>query len=547
MTLWDFLTRESDVPLPRVMGVAAVSGLANAMLLGIVTSAADNVSDGEASAQLLFLFVIAIVLYVLTQRYILAVSTVEIEKIIAKIRVKLADKIRTADLQALERLGRAQIFAGINTHTMLLSQATAPMVLACQGSLLLLFSAGYIFLLSKVAFFLTAAIVAVGVFLHLAQKKQVVEEMDRSTAKEGELFTAFTHLVEGFKELRLSSRKSDAVFGELKGIAFEAAALKTRSNARYADLHIFTQVLFYLLLGAVVFILPGLSDVVAGEVTRISAAILFIIGPLSLIVGVFPMFRRANHAVANIMALETQLDMAQPADGERAPAVAPPFERIELRGVTFSYLDRRGQPSFTIGPIDLTIHRGGILFIVGGNGSGKSTLLKVITGLYRPTSGAIYVDDVAVTSIGYAAYRELFSAIFSDYHLFDRLYGLEPGPELDREVERELRLMEIERKTSWLNNRFVNQDLSTGQRKRLALIISRLEKKPIQVLDEWAADQDPHFRQRFYRELLPAMRASGQTLIAATHDDRYFDTADTVIKMEEGKLVPLSAAERGET
>ena len=541
-TLWEFLSRESAVPLPRVIGIAAVSGLSNAVLLWIVNSAANSSTDAGPDWQSFSMFLIAISAYVLTQRYVLHVSAVEIEKIVAKVRVNLADKIRTADLQAVEGIGRSQIFASLNTHTTTLSQATAPMILACQGTLLVFFSALYIFTLSKVAFFLTLAIVAAGIVFHLRHKKQVIQELERSTAKENELFAAFTHLLEGFKEVKLSARRSDELYADLKNIAFEVAALKTRSGARYADLHIFTQVMFYLLLAAIVFALPGLSHVRVPEVTKISAAILFIIGPLSLIVGVFPMFRRANHAIENILGLEAVLDRAQPPEPEEAVTGPLAFTCIELSDVTFSYTDREGRAGFTMGPVDLTLVRGERLFIVGGNGSGKSTLLKVLTGLYRPTAGRILIDDVPVAELGYAAYRELFSAIFSDYHLFDRLYGI--ADVNDEEVKHELAEMDLRRKTAWRGGRFVNQDLSTGQRKRLALVISRLEKKPIQVFDEWAADQDPEFRLRFYDKLLDQMREAGQTVVAATHDDRYYPYADRVLTMEEGRVVSIKQKER---
>jgi putative ATP-binding cassette transporter len=289
-----------------------------------------------------------------------------------------------------------------------------------------------------------------------------------------------------------------------------------------------------------------LSPVYSTQVRSISASILFIIGPLSLIVGVFPMFRRANHAVAQIIELEAHLDRAQPKERERrkAPEVPAPFKEITLDGVTFSYTDRDGRETFSLAPVNLTIRQGETLFIVGGNGSGKSTLLKVLTGLYHPSAGTIFVDGVPVSVYGQAAYRGLFSAIFSDYHLFDRLYGI-PNVD-DEEVRKDLVEMELNRKTAWQDGRFVNQDLSTGQRKRLALVVSRLEKKPIQLFDEWAADQDPHFRQHFYKDILADMKRAGKTIIAATHDDRYFDVADRVLKMDEGQVSNISAGRSGE-
>jgi putative ATP-binding cassette transporter len=208
---------------------------------------------------------------------------------------------------------------------------------------------------------------------------------------------------------------------------------------------------------------------------------------------------------------------------------------IELNTVRFSYTDRDGNPLFTVGPLDLTLKQGEVLLIVGGNGSGKSTLLKLLTSLYYPSSGEIRVNGLDARTVGYRTYRELFSAIFADYHLFERLYGVS-GVD-DKRVVELLRLMGLERKTTWRDGRFANQELSTGQRKRLALIISLLEDKQIYVFDEWAADQDPSFREFFYETLLPEMKRGGKTVVAATHDERYFHVGDRVLKMEAGRFI----------
>ena len=177
---------------------------------------------------------------------------------------------------------------------------------------------------------------------------------------------------------------------------------------------------------------------------------------------------------------------------------------------------------------------------MGGNGSGKSTLLKLLTGLYHPTHGSIWLDDVPIQRENIQAFRELYSIIFSDFHLFDRLYGLnEVDPDRVQEL---LNLMELQTKTSYDGDRFTNLDLSTGQRKRLALLVTYLEDSPVYVFDEWAADQDPHFRAYFYETLLRDLKERGKTVVVVTHDDRYFSIADHIVKMELGKLVPLSAA-----
>lgn len=100
-----------------------------------------------------------------------------------------------------------------------------------------------------------------------------------------------------------------------------------------------------------------------------------------------------------------------------------------------------------------------------------------------------------------------------------------------------LKRLEIAHKVSIRDGSFTTTDLSTGQRKRLALINAWLEERPVLVFDEWAADQDPTFRRIFYTELLPELKRLGKTIIVISHDDRYFDVADRLVRMAAGKVV----------
>ena len=184
------------------------------------------------------------------------------------------------------------------------------------------------------------------------------------------------------------------------------------------------------------------------------------------------------------------------------------FDRIELRNVMFHYVDKSSEAVFQVGPVDFTLRSGDLVFITGGNGSGKSTLLKVLAGLYQPDFGEILLDGVHVDESNRDAYRALIAAIFVDYHLFQRLYGIaDPDP---AEVDRLLTEFRLRDKTRLTDGEFSTLDLSGGQRKRLALIVSLLEKRPILLLDEWTADQDPDFRRKFYDELLPALKRGRQ-------------------------------------
>jgi len=251
--------------------------------------------------------------------------------------------------------------------------------------------------------------------------------------------------------------------------------------------------------------------------------------------GVFTI-TRANVAVENLERLKTEIAAFGGYTKPTAVDSTQRFGTIVLSSVSFRYTGRKDEKSFTVGPIGLSIKQGEILFIVGGNGSGKTTLLKLLTGLYRPDpEGSIMLGDRLVESAGYQGYRELFSAIFADFHLFRKLYGLKSID--DGRVSSLLKTMRLDTRTDYADGRFTHIDLSTGQRKRLAYITALLGDKPVYVFDEWAADQAPDFRRLFYTEFLDDLRAGNKTVIAATHDDRYFHCADRVVKMEEGKII----------
>jgi putative ATP-binding cassette transporter len=208
-----------------------------------------------------------------------------------------------------------------------------------------------------------------------------------------------------------------------------------------------------------------------------------------------------------------------------------PFRTLTLQNIQFAYPTPPGVSGFSLGPINLTARAGEILFIIGGNGSGKTTLMHVLTGLYRPLSGTFSLDDRIVKMTDY---RHYFAAVFNDVHLFERLYGLDRVDE--QQVNRLLAQMDLAPRVRYVDDRFSTLKLSAGQRKRLALVVSLLEDKPIYLFDEWAADQAPDFRRYFYQELLPALKAQGKTLIVVSHDERYFAVADRVIKMEYGQI-----------
>ncbi len=245
----------------------------------------------------------------------------------------------------------------------------------------------------------------------------------------------------------------------------------------------------------------------------------------------------AQYSLRSINDFEATLagltDPVTVSDEEEKNEPAPvAFETIQLDSVSYQH---DGEHGFAIKNINLDLKKGEILFITGGNGSGKTTLLRIITGLYPRAAGSIQLNDTNVERAPRQPYRELFASVFADFYLFDGLYGLSDS---DRStLERWLHTLKIRDKLAEDLNNLHGEDLSTGQRKRLALALALTEGRPILVLDEWAADQDPETRRWFYESLLPELREQGFTCLIITHDESYFKHCDRRIHMVEGRIV----------
>jgi len=249
----------------------------------------------------------------------------------------------------------------------------------------------------------------------------------------------------------------------------------------------------------------------------------------------WPTFARGRIALAKVSDLGVTLSpaLADVSEGAIAPGS---FEGLELDAVVFAYGENGDNAGFVLGPVDVSLRPGEVVFLVGGNGSGKSTFVKVLTGLYPPSMGALRLNGRIVDDKNRDWYRQHFAAVFSDFYLFDGLLGL-GGDDIDGRAQRYLVRLGLEGKLRVEGGRFSTTALSQGQRKRLALLTAFLEDRPIYVFDEWAADQDVHYRDIFYREILPELKSRGKTVVVISHDDRYYHLGDRILKLEYGPLL----------
>jgi putative ATP-binding cassette transporter len=536
MTLLELLNRESIGSRRSLALVVALSGASNAAMIAVINAAAQSVAKESVSFRYLALFLLAISMYVLGLRFIFDRSTRIFEGMVAKIRVRLAEKIGGSELLLLDRIEKAEIAKHITQDTTIISESQGLLVAALHSAFMVFCTGVYVLTLSLPAFAITLAMVLGGTLIYLAKQREMMQQIRLSSHKEVEFMGMTNHLVDGWKEIKLNEARSREVLADLREISDALRKLKVRSTGLYNENAVFSQCFFYILIGSIVFVLPRFIPTYGGVVSQLVASILFMIGPLSTIVTAIPALSKANFAAEAIDSFERTIDQINEELGvaERTGPAIEFRQSIEFKDVEFRYLDRHGN-GFAIGPITEAVRQGEILFLVGGNGSGKTTFLKLLTALYFPASGTITVDGAPVCRQNLQNYRELFTAIYSDFHLFDKLYGLgQVGPERVAEL---LRTMRLDDKTAYDGARFTTLDLSTGQRKRLALAVALLEDRPIVIFDEWAADQDPEFRRYFYEVVLQEFKRQGKTVVAVTHDDRYFHLADRVVKMDYGRIV----------
>jgi putative ATP-binding cassette transporter len=545
MSFFRLVRREMQGSLPRLGFMSALGGISTAAILASVNAGAQSAEAGEADLWSASLFLIAVVLFIKTQHYILIVATAESEAIVHRLRVRILDEVRQSELISLDEIGRSEVIAAVTEDTATLTQAASVLAFMVQGVVLIVFVALYVAYLSIIAFVLSVIIIGTASALYHSKAQERIEGTREAAKWERQLVARMTDILAGFKEIRLNSARSEELMDAVHEVSRRAANVKIYTKSESLKQLVFSQSAMYMLLGAIVFVVPTFSDsVAAGSITKNTMAVLFVVGACFGVMQMVAMLAAADAAARHIEQLEEKLRAAITAAPLDPQAARSSFAAIEMRNVAFRYPDRASDAGFQIGPLDFTLKAGELVFVTGGNGSGKSTFMKVLAGLYAPVAGEIALDGATIDDSTRPPYRSLITAIFSDYHLFHRLFGI-PAPAQSK-VDGLLRKLELEHKTSVVDGNFSTLDLSGGQRKRLALLVALLEKRPILLLDEWAANQDPHYRRRFYQEILPALSGSGVAVVVVTHDDFYLDELRLParrLRMDDGRFVSSNSVE----
>lgn len=453
-----------------------------------------------------------------------------------ELRIQLSRQILATPLRQLEELGSHRLLATITQDIGSVIELVNILPQMLTQLAMMIGCIVYLGWLSWKLLLIMLACMAIGLLTHQLPLTRAFRYFRMLREQWDAMYQAFQGVIMGTKELKLNSRRREAFLAEqLEPAAAGLRDYGIRGNAISMAVSNWGQILFFIFIGFLLFAAPSLISIPPQVLIGYTLVVLFMITPLTMLLNQVPALERAYLAAERIEALGVSLNATKT---ESLAAVSNPhanWRRLDLVNVTHSYRQESGPSQFQLGPINLTLYPGELIFLIGGNGSGKTTLIKLLMGLYEPESGEIRVDNKPVTAGERDDYRQQFSAVFFDFYLFERLFGCE-AKDLDAESQKYLDLLQLSHKITIKDGQLSTIDLSQGQRKRVALLHAYLEDRPIYIFDEWAADQDPQFKRIFYYELVPELKSRGKTVIVISHDDRYYSLADRLIKLESGKV-----------
>ncbi|WP_202899191.1 cyclic peptide export ABC transporter [Methylocapsa aurea] len=541
LSLWKMLGASPGALLLSVIaGLAAGGGTAG--LLTFISGALERYEPSASGPATAFfgLCIAALAAGALSEVLLLRLT----QRNLLELRFWLSRRILAAPLQQLQSCGPHRLMAALTEDMESIAHAHEMLPLLCiEGAVVLggLIYIGWLswFLLLVVLAFLLAGVIG----FHIPQNA-ALRWLKRARDADDALFGHFRAMTDGCKELKMDARRRHAfLHEELGATADRIRSLNSTGSVYYILAAQWGKLAFFLAIGFVLYVAPHIDLASRQAATGCTLAILFIMTPISTVVNAVPALGRGLIALRKIEALGGAMP-EEKALADLDPAAIPPVPEtpglLELDRVTHRYGAEGDERGFVLGPLDLRIEPGELVFLTGGNGGGKTTLAMLLLGLYFPETGEIRLNGAAITDVNRDGYRQHFAAVFADAFVFDRLLGYS-GRRSAEQADQLLARLQLDAKVKITEGRFSSVDLSRGQRKRLALLAAYLEDRPFYLFDEWAAEQDPLFREIFYKEMLPKLKARGKTVIVITHDDRYFPLADRLLHLTMGQLAEPSA------
>jgi len=514
-----------------VMALALVAGLSRDWVMMIVNKAAASPVD-QTISYWLPLFALTFVIVIGASFTYQVVVQVVTTYVVNNVRLKLIGGLLKAQPSFIDRREHGAIYHILTTDVSAVAGFTSTILNMLPAVIFLSIAVPQIFTYSLVAGFFVILVMILGTLAYHLQQKTMARLNDDARALEVAYFERVSELLKGFRELRLNQPRRNSFSLDLAQVLERLRQLLIKVNRIFETGEAAVSALKFLLFAGIVFLVPYLVRTESVVTFQLLTLVLFSLTPFEQIVTNYPAVIGTLVSYLRIDDLAKDLAVIERV-AERPVDRAPPFRTIGLRDIETKY-NSRETSSFALGPLDFELRCGEVVFLVGSNGSGKTTFMNVLAGLLDPTAGVIEVDGKPLLPEDMGAYRAQFSAIFTQFHVFRQLYGMEDvTPEQGDAVIDKVHLTGI---TTIRGEGITRIDLSAGQRRRLALAIALLEDRNILILDEFVADQDPEKRDYFFRTLLPWLKQQGKTVVVSTHDLAWLECADRVISFENGKM-----------
>lgn len=447
------------------------------------------------------------------------------------------EKVLKAPLLTLEKLGTQRFYTTIED---LRTFSSLPEVVThtFNSLLMLILCLIYLFTLSVPAATVVVVLIIVVALTYFLVMNKMMPLVHKLRKHNEVYFKLVEDVTKGFKGLKLSSQRNDNLMDKFLTPNRESAKkLDFSVNFVFLSINLISQYGLYLIIAAILFLLPGLNILKTEDVITYVMILMFISGPINNLINMQAVYTRlfvGKNRISKFLS-DFEIEIENNTELEIANDKITDFDKIAFENIHFRYQNDSFENSFELGPVNLSVNKGEMIFIVGGNGSGKSTFINILTGLYKPTEGNIKLDNLKIDNKN-GKIQDLISAVFTDNYIYSNNYDNYALENNKRYLEL-LKVMELDKVILDDKEDSARRNFSKGQSKRMSMIFALLEDKPILVLDEWAADQDPHFRKYFYENLLPKLKEEGKTIIAVTHDDAYFKYADRIIKFDYGQIV----------
>jgi putative pyoverdin transport system ATP-binding/permease protein len=532
---FSIIEKNDPLFLLKLITMGLVSGISGIVLVAVINKVIGLDPTNKTFYPNLFIGFLAVLSLHFIVQSAYQISLIRLShKMVWKIRKMTLDNVRHADFLKYNNFGSNKVHAILTRDAYELSQFSQMISSVIVAAVTLITGMIYLVVVTPIGAVITLVLTIIITTIHLVRHKKIDTKVNEARIVEEEYTRNFLGVLDGLKEIKISNKKSNDLFnnhviksGDLAQRLWATVSIKYYVNG------VLGNILFYIFISLFLFIFPLLKISLLSNSFEYILLVLYLMGPAQTIVNSIPSFAQVSKALKRFSELK-QLEESKEITIEEAIELSSQPSRISFQNLTFGFDAANGEDKFSIGPLNFHLSKGEIVFLSGGNGSGKSTLIRLLTGLYAPSSGTISINNTQITNTQVDAYRSMFSVIYTDNYIGETILGFEENK--DQEMNAILSDIGMSSKVKCVNNSFTTTDLSFGQKKRLSLAVALLEDKPIYVFDETVANQDPEFKDYFYRDILADLKKRGKIIFVVTHDEKYFNLADTHYKMEAGKI-----------